>query len=139
MISSYDSLTIGELARQSGVPASTIRYYERRGLLPAPERSGGWRRYEPSALDLLAAIGVAKAAGFSLVEVERLFRGFDAGTSPSERWAKLAEDKLAELDAQSARIDAMRSLLREGLRCGCLSLEECRLVRERLAKSSALA
>jgi MerR family redox-sensitive transcriptional activator SoxR len=126
-----ESLAIGEVADRAGLQPSAIRYYERLGLLPAPARTSGRRRYGPEVLDLLAAIEVAKAAGFSLQEVGQLMSGFDPATPPSARWAALAEGKLEELDRLAARIEGMRALLRRGLECGCLRLEDCELLAER--------
>src|SRR5262249_61601954 len=63
--------SIGELARRSRTPATTIRYYERQELLPAPERLNGRRRYDDGAQQRLAAIALAKQAGFSIREVKR--------------------------------------------------------------------
>lgn len=125
-----ETLSIGAVAERAGLQASAIRYWERLGLLPKPARDGGRRRYDPGVLDLLAAIEVAKAAGFSLREIKHLFRGFDSRTRPSERWRRMATAKLEELDAMAARIEGMRALLERGLDCGCLTLEDCRLVRE---------
>ena len=122
------TLAIGEVARAAGVQASAIRYYERRGLLPAPARSGGKRRYDARVLQRLRVIEVAKQAGFSLREIGRLLGGFDRRTTPSERWRALAEDKLREVDAQIARAERMRAFLLRGLECGCLTLEDCRLL-----------
>lgn len=119
--------TIGDIARQSGVPGSTLRYYESIGLLPAPRRVNGRRRYEASALQRLGIIGVAQRAGFTLGEIRQLFLGFPSGTTPAARWEALARRKLAELDAQLARIHMMRRVLREGLRCGCPTMEQCAL------------
>lgn len=127
-------LSIGEVARHSGMEASTVRYYERVGLLPPPEREGGKRRYDPSVLTVLAAIGVAKAAGFSLSEIKVLFDGFDGQEWPSKRWAGLADRKLKELDELAGRIEAMRQLLRRGLECGCLTLDDCELVQAELER-----
>jgi MerR family redox-sensitive transcriptional activator SoxR len=129
------TLAIGAVAERSGLQTSAIRYYERVGLLPKPVRSSGRRRYDPSVLELLAAIEVAKAAGFSLREIKHLFRGFDRRTPPSERWRQLAAAKLEELDALAERIEGMRALLERGVECGCLTLEDCRLIR---AHSKAL-
>lgn len=123
------TLAIGEIAARAGLQTSAIRYYERVGLLPAPARVSGRRRYGPEVLQLLAAIEASKAAGFSLDEIKRLFHGFDAATSPSERWHGLAAAKLAELDALADRIEGMRALLQRGLECGCLTLEDCELLR----------
>ena len=122
------TLSIGEVARLAGLQTSAIRYYERLGLLPTPERSNGRRRYGPEIMQLLAAIETAKAAGFSLKEIERLVQGFDPAVPPSERWRELAQAKLEELRDLSARIDGMRALLRRGLECGCLSLDDCDLL-----------
>ena len=125
------TLAIGEVAERAGLQTSAIRYYERVGLLPAPERISGRRRYRPEVLQLLAAIEVSKAAGFSLEEVKRLFHGFDQATPPSERWRELAATKLEELDVLAERLEGMRALLERGLECGCLSLEDCELVTSR--------
>jgi MerR family redox-sensitive transcriptional activator SoxR len=126
--SSDGTLTIGELATRAGIQPSTVRYYERRGLIEPPDREGGWRRYDHSALTVLAVIELSKEAGFSLNEIGELLNGFEPTTPPSKRWAALAEAKLEELDAMAERIDRMRALLRRGLECGCLTVEDCRLI-----------
>ncbi len=72
-------LTIGQIAAASGFAASAIRYYESVGVLPIPERRNGRRLYDEAALDLLRAIRVAKAAGFSVAELRIMFRGFTKG------------------------------------------------------------
>jgi MerR family transcriptional regulator, redox-sensitive transcriptional activator SoxR len=132
------TLSIGEVAERAGLRASAIRYYERSGLLPPPERRAGQRRYGPGVLDLLLAIGVSKEAGFSLAEIRRLLGGFADATPPSERWRRLAEAKLEELDSLADRIEGMRALLHRGLECGCLRLEDCELLRERGAAAPSL-
>ena len=121
-------LTIGQLAARSGIPATTIRYYEREGLLPEPDRLGGRRRYEPDHLQRLAAIRLAKQAGFSLREIERFIRGFSASTPPSARWRQMAGEKLSELDRKAQEIERMRAVLQRGLDCECLTLDECELL-----------
>ncbi len=118
-------LTIGEIARRVGVATSAIRYYEAIGLLPPPVRVNGRRRYEGSAWQRLRVIERAQQAGFTLGEIRELFFGFMVGTSPNARWEALAQRKVAELDEQLRRIRTMQGLLREGLRCGCLTMEQC--------------
>jgi MerR family redox-sensitive transcriptional activator SoxR len=103
-----------------------MRYYERLGLLPKPERVNGRRRYDPDVLHLLAAIEVSKRAGFLLAEIATLF-SFAPSVSPSERWQRLAQSKLEEIEALIVRAEAMREVLRRGLECGCLSMEDCEL------------
>ncbi len=120
-----DELTIGAVARQAGLRASAIRYYERIGLLPPPERVNGRRRYRPDAVVALGVIGIAKAAGFTLDEIRTLLDGFSDDTPPSERWKSMARVKLEELDALISRAEGMKALLNEGLACDCLRLADC--------------
>ena len=123
-------MAIGEVARRAGINASAIRYYEKAGLLAEPERVNGRRRYGPEVLDLLAVVRVAQQAGFTIVETRTLLHGFSEETPPSERWRQLADEKLPELEALIERTVAMKRLLERGLSCGCLSLEDCALVRD---------
>jgi len=118
-------LTIGEVARRTGVRASAIRYYEEAGLLPKPERVGGKRRYDEVILRRLALIGTAKRAGFTLGEIRILLHGFPAGTGAAERWQALASEKLVEVDEAIAQLRETRELLEEALRCECASLDNC--------------
>jgi MerR family redox-sensitive transcriptional activator SoxR len=119
------SLTIGEVARRAGVRASAIRYYEEAGLLEAPERVGGKRRYDEGVLRRLALIGGAKRAGFTLGEIHTLLHGFPAGIGATQRWQALASEKLVEVDEAIAQLRETRELLEEALRCECASLDEC--------------
>lgn len=118
-------MTIGELAERAGLAASTIRYYEEVKLLPRPARASGRRVFDETTLDRLLVITFAKEAGFSLREIRQLFDGFASDTPAGVRWQKLATAKLAEMEALAARIDAMKQLLREALRCGCVDLDAC--------------
>lgn len=120
-----EDLTIGELAQRAGVRTSALRYYESIGLLPAPRRVNGRRRYDASALQMLAVIHLAQQAGFSMAEIQTLIHGFAADTPPAERWRPLAEHKLVEIDALIARAQRMKQILETLLQCGCLRLEEC--------------
>ena len=121
-----EELTISEVARRAGLRPSAIRYYESFGVLPAPRRASGRRRYDADVLERLAVIQLAQEAGFSVAEIKRLFFDFDAGTPASERWQALARQKLVEVEALIARAQGMKRLLEECLlECRCLSLEEC--------------
>jgi MerR, DNA binding len=88
-------------------------------------RVNGRRRYDGSAVQRLCVIERAQRAGFTLGEIRELIFGFAAGTHPRERREALARRKLAELEEQRRRIDAIERLLREGLCCGCLTIEQC--------------
>lgn len=118
-------LSIGEVANQSGFAASTLRYYESAGVLPPPERVNGRRRYDPDVLYLLQAIGIAKQAGFTVDEMQQLFEAVRNCEAPSAVWERFARRKLEEVDELIARAHSMKALLEEGLRCGCLGMDEC--------------
>ena len=113
-------LTIGEVAAEAGVAATTLRYYERIGLVPAPARLGGQRRYDDTVLTRLEVIRLCKSAGFALDEIEELFAD-DAPGRPASR--ALAEAKLAEIDAQMASL--ARAVIEWGMRCTCPSIDAC--------------
>ena len=117
-------MTIGSLAAQTAVPASTIRYYERIGLLPQPHRVSGQRRYGPDALDRLALLTLAQSCGFRLDEMRTLLHGFEPGVKPSVRWQKLAIEKRQEINIQIERLVSMRRLVDDVLSCQCVDLRE---------------
>lgn len=120
-----DGMTIGEVARRAGVRPSALRYYESVGVLPAPERVNGRRRYGDEVLELLAVVRAARRAGFSIAEVRKLLHGFSEGTPPSERWRWLAREKLPDVEATIERSLGMKVLLEQGLRCECSRIEDC--------------
>lgn len=126
---------IGQVARRTGLKPSTIRFYELAGLLPRPARQSGQRRYGPETAARLRIIRVARDAGFSITETRTFLSGFSATTPPAARWRALAQRKLADIEAQCARLEHMRSLLHSSFHCGCLSIEDC----ERAMLSSCAA
>ncbi len=102
---------IGQAARAAGVNQQTLRYYERRGLLPRPPRRGAFRTYEDEAVRIVQFVKCAQDLGFSLDEVEQLLRL--RGVSPSERHrvSAIAERKLTDIDAKIGQLRAMRRAL----------------------------
>jgi MerR family redox-sensitive transcriptional activator SoxR len=120
-----DELTIGEAARIAGVPASTLRYWEAAGLLKAPHRAGGKRRYGHGDLQQIEMVALAKRAGFTLAEIRIILSGVSSSTPPSEVWRRLASDKLPEVEQTLVEAQAMKRILEAGLRCECLSFEVC--------------
>lgn len=121
------TLTIGEAADRAGIRASAIRYYERVGLLPEPERVSGQRRYDEGIIRRLELIAVAKEAGFTLDEVRTLLESADRGDPAHRQLRALAERKLPEVDALIERAQAVREWLTVATACGCESLDDCRL------------
>ena len=130
-------LTIGEVARRAGLRTSALRYYEEVGVLPPAERVSGQRRYDEAVLARLAVIRLAQELGFSVAEIRSLVEGFDEASVPSERWREMATNKLTEVDALITRAEQMKQLLEESLRCGCLTLDACALVAQRLQVNAA--
>ncbi len=118
-------LTISEVARQAGIRASAIRYYESVGLLPLPRRASGQRRYQADILRRLAFIQAAQAVGFSVADMQAVLHELDGDTPLSARWQSLAKRKLAEVDRLIQRAQGMRQMLEQGLQCGCPDLEQC--------------
>ncbi len=115
-------LTIGELARRTGVSTSALRYYEEVGLLPAPVRVSGQRRYPESAARLVGTILLYSDAGFTLAEQKALIAAH-AGTR--DEWNRIARRKLAELDERIARAQAARDAISHGLHCPHENITQC--------------
>jgi MerR family redox-sensitive transcriptional activator SoxR len=121
------SLTIGEVAARAGVNTSHIRYYERVGVLPKPERIGGQRRYEEDVLNRLAIVDVAQRAGLTLDEVRHLTGPDNRGGPAGDRIRELAERKLPEIDALIDRAQAVRAWLELARSCDCRTVDVCSL------------
>jgi len=119
-------LTIGEVARRSGIRTSALRYYEELGLLPATVRvQGGHRRYDPDVFQRLAILRLGKKAGLTLAELRRLVAEFPANASAAERWQALVPQKLQEVEALLEQLQQTRQRLQRLLSCECQRLEEC--------------
>lgn len=125
-----EELAIGEVARRAGIRPSALRYYESIGLLPAPTRVSGRRRYDERTVQLLRVVQLAQQAGFTVAEIQTLLHGYAPETPPAARWRPLAEGKLRELDARIERAQQMKAVLEKGLNCGCLRLEDCPIAME---------
>ncbi|MCA3187209.1 MAG: helix-turn-helix domain-containing protein [Cupriavidus sp.] len=106
-------LDIGDVARQSGVPASALRYYEEKGLIASTGRRGLRRQYAPDVLDRLALVALGRAAGFSLDEIAGMLSR-DGQVRIDRR--KLA-DKADDLDRTIRQLTAMRDGLRHAAAC----------------------
>lgn len=115
----------GELAAAVGVNVETLRYYERRGLLPEPPRStGGFRNYDEDAVALLRVVKAAQRLGFTLDEVAELI---DAGRHrhPTPDLQASARAKLAEVERRIADLALIRDGLRQVIEASCDSLTHC--------------
>jgi len=129
-------LDIGEVAQRVGVPASTLRYYEEKGLIKSVGRRGLRRLYDPAVLERLAMVGLGQSAGFSLDEIARMFA--PDGRPLIDR--QMLATKADELDATIRELTAMRDGLRHAAACRAPSHMECPTFRRilRAAASGAI-
>ncbi|NUP24561.1 MAG: helix-turn-helix domain-containing protein [Streptomyces sp.] len=126
-------LDIAEVARRAGVPASTLRYYEEKGLIAAAGRRGLRRQYDPGVLERLALIAMGRTAGFSLDEIARMFAA--DGQPRLDRQVLAA--KADELDGRISELAAMRDSLRHAAACPAPSHMECPTFRRLLAAAAS--
>jgi len=125
-------LDISEVAQRSGVPASTLRFYEEKGLIASTGRQGLRRRFDSGVLERLALIALGSAAGFSLDEIARMFT--PDGRPSIDR--QLLAAKAQELDGTIRKLSAMRDGLRHAAVCPAPSHMECPTFR-RLLRAAA--
>lgn len=103
-------MRVAELARAVGVGPDTVRYYEKAGLLPPPERTdAGYRQYDHSSVDRLRFIQGAQRLGLRLADIRDLLAIRDTGECPCEPAEILLARRLREVDAEIARLTALRT------------------------------
>lgn len=121
-------LSIGDLAARSGVAASTLRYYERLGLIQATRTGGNQRRYEQAQLRRVAFIRIAVQVGLSLAEVREALSSLPQQRTPTKAdWERLSRRWRNRIDAQIGLLQGLRDQLNSCIGCGCLSLKTCAL------------
>jgi len=121
-------LTIGEVARRSGVASSALRFYEERGLITSMRAGSGHRRYPRPVLRRIAFIVFAQRVGLTLEEIGRELARLPGDRAPTRRdWSRLSSSWSARIDERIAELERLRAGLTECIGCGCLSLERCRL------------
>jgi MerR family redox-sensitive transcriptional activator SoxR len=123
-----DTLTIGEVARRSGVASSALRFYEERGLISSERPGSGHRRYQRPVLRRIAFIVFAQRVGLTLEVI-----GAELAKLPPERaptrgdWARLSAGWTSRIDDRIAELERLKLGLTECIGCGCLSLDRCLL------------
>jgi len=121
-------LSVGEVARRSGVAVSTLHFYEERGLIRSDRNAGNQRRYPRSVLRRVAVIKVAQRTGIPLADI-----GAALATLPHDRpltaedWQKLSQSWRDQLESRIVQLQALRDHLTGCIGCGCLSMEDCPL------------
>lgn len=126
-------MDIAEVARRSGLPASTLRFYEAKGLIASNGRKGLRRTFAPGVLERLALVSLGRAAGFTLDEIGRMFAADGRPRIDRQRLA----DKARELDRRIRRLVAMRDGLQHAAVCPARSHLECPTFRKILGAAAA--
>lgn len=125
---SSDLLTIGELARRTGLSVSAIRYYEARGLVEPIRTGGNQRRFLRGDIRRLSFVLIAQNLGLSLGEIEAELARLPRGRNPDAAdWKRISGRVRDAIDAKIATLEKTRADLDGCIGCGCLSLKTCRL------------
>lgn len=121
-------LTVGEVARRSGVAVSTLHFYEAKGLIRSWRTAGNQRRYAREVLRRVAIIRVAQRTGMELEEIRKALKALPCERTPNaEDWKRLSANWKDELNARIERLTRLRDQLNGCIGCGCLSMEACPL------------
>jgi MerR family transcriptional regulator, redox-sensitive transcriptional activator SoxR len=124
----HRALTVGEVASRSGVPVSTLHFYETEGLITSWRNHGNQRRYTREVLRRVAVIKVAQRTGIPLAEIREALAALPEKRTPTEAdWKKLSVRWRVQLDDRIARLTRLRDQLDGCIGCGCLSLQSCPL------------
>lgn len=121
-------LSVGEVARRSGLAISAIHFYESKGLISSFRSAGNQRRYTPDVLRYLAIIKVAQRAGIPLDEIQQALGEYRPGFRVTAAQWKVVESKWRKsLDERITTLQRLRDEMTRCIGCGCLSLKECPL------------
>ncbi len=123
-----EGLSIGALAKRTGLAVSAIRYYEAQGLIAPWRNAGGQRRFDRADLRRLSFVMIAQQFGFTLPQIKAELDRLPGGRTPTKAdWTRISEGFRAALDARIATLTKLRDSLDGCIGCGCLSLEACAL------------
>jgi len=121
-------ITIGQLARRTGVAVSALRYYEDKGLLQALRTSGNQRRFLRSDIRRVSFILIAQKLGLALAEIEQQLAKLPQGRAPTlSDWQQISRRMRFEIDQRIMLLTRTRNQLDQCIGCGCLSLQKCQL------------
>lgn len=119
-------LSVGEIAKRSGIPVSTLHFYESKGLIRSERNAGNQRRYPRYILRQLAVIRVAQSVGLSLAEIRTHLDALPGDGAPTaEDWQTLSSAWRAELEERIAKMTTLKDKLTACIGCGCLSAKDC--------------
>lgn len=122
-------ITIGDLGRRTGVATSALRFYEAQGLITSDRTEGNQRRFHRSAIRRVSVIRAAQACGLSLDEIAAALAALPSDRVPLKRdWERMSAAWQRKLDERIGGLQALRQQLTSCIGCGCLSLQNCKLV-----------
>lgn len=123
-----DLLSIGDLARRTGLSVSAIRFYETKGLVVPARNSGGQRRYLRADIRRLSFVMVAQEFGFTIAEIAEQLASLPPGKAPAKAdWTRISQAFRKHLDNKITTLTALRDKLDSCIGCGCLSFQDCHL------------
>jgi len=121
-------ISIGTLARRTGLAVSAIRYYEERGLVRPERNAGGQRRFKRSDIRRLSFVSITQKFGFTLERIATLLATLPESRTPNASdWARMSAQFRGELNARIHALEVLRDKLDGCIGCGCLSLDKCAL------------
>lgn len=122
------ALSVGEVAKRSGVAVSAIHFYEKKGLIHSARSHGNQRRYRRDVLRRVAIIKVAQRTGIPLADIGKALSTLPEGRTPNMRdWARLSRQWHQSLDDRISKLQRLRDHLNDCIGCGCLSIDSCPL------------
>jgi len=121
-------LTVGELSRRSGVPASALRFYEDEGLIRSRRTAGNQRRYRRDTLRRVTFIRMSQRVGMPLSKIREVLGLLSDDRTPTRTdWARISRCWQEDLNARIRQLEQLRDQLDDCIGCGCMSLAKCRL------------
>lgn len=121
-------LTIGDLARRTGLAVSAIRFYETHGIVTPQRTAAGHRRYLRADLRRLSFAKIAQELGFPLADIAAQLAKLPEGRAPTRAdWTRMGRQFRRDIDARIAQLTKLRDTLDTCIGCGCLSLRRCAL------------
>ncbi len=127
-VAAVRELSVGEVARRSGIAVSAVHFYESKGLIVSVRNAGNQRRYAPGVLRYIAIIKVAQRVGIPLGEIQDVLGRYQPNSKLTEaQWSRAAAKWQKNLDDRIQQLQRLRNELNSCIGCGCLSLKECPL------------
>lgn len=128
LVAKKRDLSVGEVARRSGVAVSTLHFYETKGLIHSRRNAGNQRRYTRDVLRRVAVIKIAQRTGMPLAEIASALAALPESRTPTAAdWRRLSERWRASLESRIAQLTQLRDQMDGCIGCGCLSLGQCPL------------